>query len=432
MSEPTPFESTPFETTPSESTPFEDELGDAMRRTGDTFRPTDRPALVDGGLRRGRRRLALRRSAAVTGSVLALAGVVLGGAYGGGLLGGDGAASVGAPDRPAPRGDKPNGKITKEQMIETLKGLLPEGRTSQEDGRGSLKEDGRSAPFASVVYDDGKGAAAISFALNTVDPDGNSAKDWTECPSRSQVPHDACTAKTLPDGSKFVMFQGYEYPDRRVETKNWRATLLTPSGVLLDANEYNAPAQKDAEVSRTDPPLTPEQMKALVTAAQWQPIMKELGEPVNEIPDPGEIGTDAARDALVSLLPKGLEVSDKGGQSGYAFVVVDDGKGKSFVQVNVQPGMLDVADQLISNGGDVTTLPDGTKVMQKKENAPDGKGGAGAVGWTVDTLRPDGFRVVITAFNTGAQGQDATRAEPALTMVQLKAIALDKKWLTLK
>lgn len=414
--------------------PFEDELGDAMRRTGDTFGPTDRPALVDGGLRRGRRRLARRRAAAVTGSVLALAAVAVGGAYGGGVLGGSGggAASVGAPDKPAPRGDKSNGKITKEQMINTLKGLLPEGKITKEDGRGNPKEAGWSAPYASLVYDDGKGAAAITFALNTVDPDSASAKQWVECPSQAQVQHDACTAQTLADGSKFVMFQGYEYPDRREDTKNWRATLLTPAGVLLDASEYNAPAEKGAKISRTDPPLTPAQMKALVTAAEWQPIMKEMGEPVPELDNPGAPSADAAQDALVSLLPKGLKVTDKGGQYDYAFVVVDDGKGKSFVQINVQPNMSKVADDLIRNGGDVTTLPDGTKVMQKQQADPDEKGGAGAVGWTVDTIRKDGFRVVIMAFNAGGQGKDATRTEPALTMAQLKAIALDEKWLTLK
>lgn len=48
--------------------------------------------------------------------------------------------------------------------------------------------------------------------------------------------------------------------------------------------------------------------------------------------------------------------------------------------------------------------------------------------WTVDTIRKDGFRVVISAFNSGAQNTAATRATPALTMTQLKAIATSGKW----
>ncbi|MGW7466899.1 hypothetical protein ACWGJT_19870, partial [Streptomyces xantholiticus] len=44
--------------------PFEDDLGAAMRRTGETFRPSDRPGLVDGGLIRGRPRPAPRRGGA--------------------------------------------------------------------------------------------------------------------------------------------------------------------------------------------------------------------------------------------------------------------------------------------------------------------------------------------------------------------------------
>jgi hypothetical protein len=48
--------------------------------------------------------------------------------------------------------------------------------------------------------------------------------------------------------------------------------------------------------------------------------------------------------------------------------------------------------------------------------------------WTVDTIRPDGMRVVISAFNSGAQHTAATRGKPVLTMEQLRAIAVSPKW----
>ena len=102
----------------------------------------------------------------------------------------------------------------------------------------------------------------------------------------------------------------------------------------------------------------------------------------------------------------------------------DDGNGASLVQVNVQSDASDVEDQLFGDG--TRTLPDGTKVVTHQR--PGEKGGAGVVWWTVDTIRPDGYRVVISAFNSGAQNTAATRKAPVLTMKQLEAIATNAKW----
>lgn len=82
--------------------PFEDQLGDAMRSTGDGFVPEDRRALLDGALMSGRRRLARRRAATVTGSVVALAAVGLGGAWASGLVGGSSGGSGAPAARPRP------------------------------------------------------------------------------------------------------------------------------------------------------------------------------------------------------------------------------------------------------------------------------------------------------------------------------------------
>lgn len=131
-------------------------------------------------------------------------------------------------------------------------------------------------------------------------------------------------------------------------------------------------------------------------------------------------------DTLAALLPRKLDVVSRGGQeSEYAYVVVDDGRGRSLVQINVQHGMADVAGQLYADG---ETLPDGTRVATRQ--GPGEKAGSGVVMWTVDTLRPGpaGFRVVISAFNTGDQNKDATRDAPALTMEQLRKIALSGEW----
>ncbi|MFI2372392.1 hypothetical protein [Streptomyces sp. NPDC018833] len=325
--------------------------------------------------------------------------------------------------------EKTDGAVTAEEMIDVLKALLPKGDVVHEGGRGSSKV-GPSMPYAAVVFDDGKGKAQISLSLNTVGPDGEMADDYVTCPSEALVDQDSCTAETLADGSRFMLIRGFVY-GRGEGAKQWRATMVTPQGVLVDASEYDSPVEKGGEITRSAPPLTAEQMKSLVTDASWQPLTEEFRAEARNPPAadtrPGEPSGEDVTKTLTQLLPKGMEVTDRGGDVGYGYVVVDDGKGRSFIQINVQPGMSDLASRFT----DASELPDGTRVLESQEADPDAKGGAGTVGWTVDTLRPDGFRVVIPAFNAPGQGQDASRERPALTMDQLRAVALDKKWPTL-
>jgi hypothetical protein len=104
---------------------------------------------------------------------------------------------------------------------------------------------------------------------------------------------------------------------------------------------------------------------------------------------------------------------------------VDDGRGRSLVQINVRHGMADSAGQLYA-GGEIRS--DGTRLVTRQ--GPGEKAGFGVVIWSVDTLRPgaEGFRVVIGAFNTGDQNKDATRDAPAPTMEQLRKNTLSEEW----
>ncbi|WP_319153325.1 hypothetical protein [Streptomyces sp. NE06-03C] len=48
--------------------------------------------------------------------------------------------------------------------------------------------------------------------------------------------------------------------------------------------------------------------------------------------------------------------------------------------------------------------------------------------WTADSMRPDGMRVVVSAFNSGEQSSAATRTAPALTLDQLTALVVSPEW----
>ncbi|MEW2066376.1 hypothetical protein [Streptomyces sp. NPDC007346] len=271
--------------------PFEDELSKELRRTGETFDLAARAMVVDGALEQGRRSLRRRRSAAVVGSVLALALVGGGGAFGAGLLGSG-----------------------------------PGEGTGVASGGPAVDTDGATR---------GPGEAT------------SAAKD---------------RERTGQDTQR----SGERSPD---------------------------PSRRGANGSE-EPPL------------DYTLLMP----------------------TFLKLLPEGLTVGQKVDSGGeFASVVVDDGQGSTLVQINVQPGMQSVADDLY---GDATTLPDGTLLATSQQ--PGEKGGAGVVWWTADTMRTDGLRVVVSAFNSGEQSTPATRPEPALTMEQLTAVATSPEWLKLQ
>ncbi|GGW85404.1 hypothetical protein GCM10010297_02690 [Streptomyces malachitofuscus] len=406
--------------------PFEDRLTAALRDAGDGF-DTDMAALTAGGQVRGRRAQLLRRTAVIGGAAgIALVGV------GGALLvpGGDSSANqrpAAAAARSASASPAPARAFSGDDLLRIFKELLPAGEFSEEAAQGT---DSPTLPYARVVYDDSEGKAALGISFNRMEPGSPEARELTRCPAKALVAYDDCTSSRLSDGSLLMLYRGYEYPDRRADTKRWSAELVTAAGQHVSLSEWNAPAEKGAPVSRAEPPLSTGELKEIVTADVWRRVVDAIprdstpsptGAP--EAPPQGAAGETIGK-TLAALLPDGLTVADRGGQeTEYAYLVVDDGKGRSLVQINVQPDMSDVAHQLY---GSAETLPDGTLVATRK--GPGEKGAEGVVMWTADTMRPDGFRVVISAFNTGAQHEDATRDAPALTVEQMREIALSPKW----
>ncbi|GHH78775.1 hypothetical protein GCM10018781_55200 [Kitasatospora indigofera] len=440
---------------------FEDDLIYAISRTGDAFQ-AEGTALLSGGLRRGRRRWRRGSAAAVAGGVTALALVATGGVYLAGAGGprGDGgqpvtvaaadgsgapASGTGAPDAGAPgtpvqsAAAAPAAAVTGEQMAGLLKALLPPGTVTVAGSRGSAGTGNQppGAPYASVVFDDGHGQAAIQVGVQRQAPGDASLLDQVKCPDPKFQPAGVvCTSTLLADGSTLMVLQGYEYPDRRVDTKAWSATLAGQDGRLVQVQEWNAAKEKDAPITRPAPPLTPAQLGALVTDKSWDAVVQALPTPKPQSPATGkEYSAEEILAITAGLLPAGLTESETGGQPGYANFVLNDGKGKSMVELNVQDWSraLKEHQQGTAKDGDVVeqvfakarTLPDGTKVVFEK-------GADKAAVWTVDSLRPDGMRVVVGAYTAGGPKQPSVRTAPALTEAQLEAIATSPLWVLKK
>ncbi len=439
---------------------FEDDLLFAISRTGDAFETRQAPLLA-GGLQRGRRRWRRRSAVAIAGGATALALVGTGGVYLAGLGGtagapavvgaaGAGAGSGSASGAPATAGATAEAtagataspsagqgpQVSADEVLATFKALLPKGESTKALASGTEvtgnKPGATGSAGATVVFDDGKGKSAVGITITRRAP-GDSSQSNLTCPDKKLTRFDACTTSTLADGSALIVHQGYEYPDGRADTKWWYAELLGKDGRDITLTEWNSPQEKGSPVSRPTPPLDPAQLTAVVTDRSWDKVVAAL--PVPKAPTPRDTSKEYSQEEILAitatLLPAGLTESETDGQPGYANFVVTDAKGKSMVQLNVQDWTRDVKDHQdgTTEHGDTVaqlysgaqTLPDGTKVVVRKEN------GNPAM-WTVDTLHPDGLRVVISAFNSGAQNKAATRTTPALTDAQLQAIAASPLW----
>ncbi|MCW5253974.1 hypothetical protein [Streptomyces sp. SHP 1-2] len=403
--------------------PFEERLSGALREAGDGF-DTDRAALVAAGRSLGRR-AALRRRAGILGGAAGIALIGVGGAL---VLPGagpdDGAAHrASAAAGPATRPERAPAAFTSGELLREFKAVLPRARFSGEEAQGT---GARTLPYARLVLDDGRGAAAVGIGFARLEPGSAAVREATRCPDRALTPHDSCVTERLPDGSVLTVFQGYEYPDRRVDTKWWSADLVTARGLHISLSEWNSPAEKGAPVSRPEPPLSTAQLRKAVTAGVWRRVADTLPDPAKQgtrPPAPPSVPGEAVRATLARLLPRSARVVAQGAQeTEFAHVVVDDGRGRSLVQVNVQPRT--PGDRW--EEGAAEPLPDGSLVLTSR--APGEKGGPGVVQWTADTLRPGGLRVAVSAFNSGTQHGAATRDTPALTMAQLEAITLSPEW----
>ncbi|MFG3507649.1 hypothetical protein ACGF5F_19380 [Streptomyces sp. NPDC047821] len=407
--------------------PFEDDVSEAMRRTGAAF-TTDHRALVEGGLRRGRARLVRRRAGAAAAAVLTLTGAAV---YGGWLLGTSSAGEVAAdsrlspsPDvtstgRPNPEANDPDQhiRVSADQMIQILERVLPKGELTQQRGTSNFGDPAQPAN-ASLVYDDGFGEALVEVSIKRADRHDPAVRQLVTCPAKLAPPALSCHAEPWGGGAATVLSQ-----DKGL--RKARSLSLSDEGYLVELITYNG-LPKEGRATRTNTPFTQMQTSNLI--GMLNSAMTKYG-----IPNPDlftrEVHVARSLDVmerLQRLSPKGLSPRGGGGDGATGYIIAYDvkNKTKSHLRATLTPkGAPGDGEPRWSQ-----TLPDGTRIATSERPAK----GNGVTEWRVDALRPNGLRVTITSYNAEYPHKDANRTTPPATLEQLRAVAVDDSWLTLK
>ncbi|MEV1066767.1 hypothetical protein [Streptomyces sp. NPDC050263] len=348
--------------------------------------------------------------AAITASV-ALVGVLgAGGVYGGVFASGKGDGDNLAAHSGSTR-----------QAVSILKDLLPEGKVSKE--REIRPSDSfRAYLGGSLVFDDGKGSAAVSVTLDRLDA------TWWNMASRaacwvgvagvgSSGPRGTCTVQELADGSQLTLTESYVAPYRDQDPKMWEVELIKPDGSLLTVREWNAPGEQGAEPTRDEPPLTKKKLIEMVTSKKWQATLDSLPRRGAEVED-GASRSDKIRATVAQVAPPGVKVTvSPTGPAGIIEVGVDDGKGRALLEVNIGYG-----------GKENKT---GRMRFDEREGV-DPWSDEGTLRRAVGAVRPNGFGVVIAVYNAEHVFGKPTRATLPLTMEQLKDMAADAAWDSIK
>ncbi|MFJ6382866.1 hypothetical protein ACIQI7_23055 [Kitasatospora sp. NPDC092039] len=260
---------------------FEQAFTEAIGRAGGAY-DADATRLVDTGWAYGRRLRRRRRAGTVAGAA-ALALIGVGGAALGGLLPGQGAAVVGAASDGASTASAP--PVTGPEFLQMFTELLPQGAVTVDEARGTEND----IPQLRLVLDDGNGAVQYLFWIALMAGDA-------DCPTTT-VPGDACTEADLPGGEHVRVYQAGTRGDEPAGSKTWSAKL-TGSGYQILLQEWNRkPLENGSPVTRTDPPLTPDQLTAVVKDPRWKKV-------VAAVPDP-----NTGRPAVPPPVPPGSATS---------------------------------------------------------------------------------------------------------------------------
>ncbi|MEW2253890.1 hypothetical protein [Streptomyces sp. NPDC047869] len=415
---------------------FAERVTRALSGAADEF-PPHSADLVTRSVARGRRMrlFGAARVAAAAVTVIAVGGTLMAtDAFGtrsgtGGRLGADASAST-----PASFGRSPSrghASVSGDDMLRTLKSLLPPGGTvSDASGRGSRPDGSGVWPSARLTYSTDAGSSGIELTIARLASGLPADEQGTGgCLPVEARPYDKCTTRKLPGGAVLNTTRSFTYPSSDTGQKRWYVVLTTADGVQLTAQEFGGGGEKGA-TGGADPLLSTAQLTSIVRSPAWNEAINALPAPDTAPTAPSR--TDRASGArltgvLESHLPHGT-VSDLNSGVGLVQLVHDDGHGRNMVEVDVQ---YDATAQLAGHMGcagesgdcEARTLPDGTRIKRVRTRSE--KGGPAQV-WLVDTLRPDGRRVTVREVNSYAESTPVTRPRPELSLDRLQEIALDE------
>jgi hypothetical protein len=306
-----------------------------------------------------------------------------------------------------------------------------------------LKAAGSSDPdrpaTASFDFGDGWGRARVTLSVRRVDPARSDLKELITCPPRAGSPYEECTTQSDNRAVK-----GYTEAGKAGGVKKWAVTMLSPHGYVIDVATYNipspstspspssatahpgvrvtpgatAPSHEPTPPLSRDPRMNPGELRHLAMFVDAS--FTGAGEPNSfgtvtpgSRPEPGDI-----LPVLKSLLPKRLHIYSEGGTGADGHVVVvDPQKGyTTYIQAVRTAGDKEFWSQ---------TLADGTKVGTRRTAGEQ----PGVIELRADALRVNGLWMSLTAYNAPSPTSEKRGAEPAVTLGELKAMAVSRAWL---
>lgn len=406
-------------------------LPGALRGAAEAFPPVG-VDLAGRGWTRGRRLRRNRnlRAGAAAAAVVALIG---GGAYalgGVGGLGDDPPVSVASQGSAVPSStpDGP-GPMTADQLVATLKGVLPSGGTATAGiGRGTQQDPTAyyAGGWAELLYGNADGASLVRVSLTK-------AFGLRSCGPEQVEPGMSCEATPLPGGTLITMRRAVPGPAARNGAGQVRAEFVRPDGSSVVVSAVAVGQSPDGK-SAPKLVVSAEQVAAMAQDPVWQSAAAYVAQSTSAA-DPRTASLAADAGAMLKLLrsrlPQTLTTTEEYRQPGYVALQLDDGKGGSFLGVNVREGQfggpaLTCASHAISCTSSMR--PDGTRLNVME--VPNDKAGTCRV-WLTEAQRADGMVVSVRLVGSSAEALAPTRLSPILTPEQLRELAADPAWATL-
>jgi hypothetical protein len=249
----------------------DDALARLLRGAAELTPGTPGELLADAGERLGRRRVVRRRIAVILGAsaVLAVAGLSVAAPFHSGS--GD-VRVVAAPQPSTTPARQESTPVSGQFMIDTLAALLPPGKIEDTHGEGFDAQKGMG-PMVRLVYDDGRGASAITLAISRLESPQAAQTKGAQCPEPAE-PTDSCARTVAKDGSVLV-FRKIGPAPGGPPTTSWQMVWTGTDGRQVGLVELNSPTA-GPPLTRAEPPLSAEQLAAIVTSPAWAPVFEDF------------------------------------------------------------------------------------------------------------------------------------------------------------